>query len=77
MEEWVNIVKLAKKRSTSLIFYQRNYSIYKYAVESTKMNAILVKFCSIIIEQVHYPRRWLKILDIIIEKGKGLVFGKL
>ena len=38
---------------------------------------ILVEYCNIIIKNEFYPLRWLKILDIMLEKGKGLVIGKL
>ena len=29
------------------------------------------------IRKSFYPSQWIKILDIVIEKGKGLILGKL
>ena len=41
------------------------------------MNTILVNFYNLIIKQNFYSIRWLKVLDIMIEKGKGPVIRKL
>ena len=32
---------------------------------------VLVQFCNVIIKCNHHPRRWLKVTDVVIEKGKG------
>ena len=77
LEEWKFVVGKAKKRSTSLIFSHRNYAMYKCVVGLERMNAILVRYYSMIIRQRYFPSRWLKILDIMIEKGKGPIVGKL
>ena len=77
IDQQISVVKKAKKRSASLIFSQRNYAVYKCVIKSEKMNFILMKFYNTIIEQMYYPTRWLKILDIMLEKGKGPVLGKL
>ena len=41
------------------------------------MNKILLIFYNTIFKRGIYPKRWLKVLDIIFEKGKGLILGKL
>ena len=41
------------------------------------MTKILVVFCNTIIRHGIYSKRWLKVLDIILEKGKGPILGKL
>jgi len=56
-EEWIKVVNQAKKRSISSIFLKRNYSIYKCAVGSEKMNYILIKFYNTIIKKVYYPKQ--------------------
>ena len=37
----------------------------------------MIKFYNIILEKVMYLEKWAKILDMIIEKGKGPILGKL
>jgi len=41
------------------------------------MTYILVTFYNILIKNGYYPKRWLKILDTMLGKGKGWVIGKL
>ena len=41
------------------------------------MTQILVTYYNILIQNGYYPKRWLKILDIMLSKGKGMVIGKL
>ena len=41
------------------------------------MTAILVEYYNILIREGYYPKRWLNILDVILEKGKGPIIGKL
>jgi len=76
-EEWKEKVKKAKKSSASSIFSQRTYAIYKCALESERMTNHLVAFYNILIEKGYYPKRWQKITDVILEKGKGPRLGKL
>ena len=40
------------------------------------MIAIFLMLYNIIIKECYHPQWWLKIVDITIEKGKGLVLGK-
>ena len=51
--------------------------MYKYALESEKMTSILVRFYNTIVKKGYYPKRWIKLLAIILEKGKGPIIGKL
>ena len=41
------------------------------------MIEILVNFRNIITKEEYYFKRWLNIIDIILEKDKGLRWGKL
>ena len=76
-EEWIEVVKKAKKQSTSSIFSNRTYSVYKCALDNENMTNILVQFYNTLFTHRIYLKRWLKILDIILEKGKGPILGKL
>ena len=61
----------AKKRSASSLFSRRIYSVYKCALESDRMMGILVTILNIFLKRQYYPRCWLKLVDVILEKGKG------
>ena len=41
------------------------------------MTDLLVSYYNLITKNGHFPKRWLDILDVMIEKGKGMVSGKL
>ena len=75
--DWEKVVKRSKKQSASSIFSKRIYANYKCALGCKRMTKILVTYYNILIEKGYYPRRWLKILDTILEKGKGMILGKL
>ena len=75
--EWSKVVRKAKKRSASSVFSNRTYSVYKCALDCEEMTKILIKFYNTIIKKQIYPKRWLKVLDIILEKGKGPILGNL
>jgi len=75
--EWEDIVKKSKRRSASSVFSQRTYSIYKCALESKKMIKILLMLYNILLRKGYYLKRWTKVLDIILEKGKELVISAI
>ena len=77
IEEWQQAVKRAKKRSASSIYSKRSHAIYKCALNSLRLTLVLIRYLNIIIKNQYYPERWMKTLDVIIEKGKGPVLGKL
>ena len=77
IKEWKFIVVKVKKRSALSIFSYFNYAICKCAIGSDRMNKILIKYYNLIIKQYHFLSRWLKILDIMIEKVKEPIVGKL
>ena len=52
------------------MFSMRDYSVHKFALESDRVVADLVKFHSIVIKHDEYPSRWLKVVDVMLEKGK-------
>jgi hypothetical protein len=51
--------------------------VCKCALESDRVVAVLVKFYNIVIKYNHYPSRWLKVVDVMLEKGKGPRLKKL
>ena len=71
------MVKQSKKKSSSSKFSSRTHAACKRALGSELMTLVLVKNCNIIVKASHYPARWRKILDAILEKGKGPMIGKL
>jgi len=74
-EKW-KIIK-SKKNSVSSLFLNRTYTIYKYALNSIRMTAILVSFYNMLLKEGYYLNRWMNIVDATLEKGKGPVLGKL
>ena len=56
-ERWSKVVKDSKKRSASLIFSKRTYSVYKCALGLEKMTLILVMFYRIVIKNRYYLKR--------------------
>ena len=76
-EQWIKEVKRAKKQSASSIFSKRTYSVYKCALDSSRMTFILVTLLNIFLRRCFYPSRWIKLSETILEKGKGPVIGKL
>ena len=75
--DWEKVVKRSKKQSTSSIFSKHTYATYKCTLGCERMTEILVTYYNILIEKGYYPKRWLKILDAMLEKGKGMILGKL
>ena len=71
------MVKNSKKNSASSVFSQRTYAVYKCALDSDRMMAILVRFYNILLKNEYFPKHWLNILDVMIGKGKGMILGKL
>ena len=64
--------KKTRKRVVLLLhFSRRDYAVCKCALECERIVEVLIKFCNVIIKHNHYPKRWLKVFDVVIEKGKG------
>ena len=76
-EEWIKTVKKVKRKSASSIFSKRTYGFYKCALESNNMTKILVLFYNAVLKKGYYLNRWVKLLAVILEKGKGPIIGKL
>ena len=70
-------MKRAKKQSASSIFSKRTYSVYKCALDCDRMTSILVILLNLFLKRCYYPNRWLKLVDTMLEKGKGPIIGKL
>ena len=71
VNEWKQVVRKAKKCSTSSMFSMRDYSVHKSALESELIVEALVQFYNNIIKCNDYPKIWLKVADVMIEKRKG------
>jgi len=59
------------------IFSKQTYATYKCTLGSERMIEILVTYYNILLKNGYYPKWWLKILDIMLGKGKGIILGKL
>lgn len=77
IEEWEKVVKKSKKQSASSMFSKRTHAVCKCALGSERMTQILVSYSNMIIANRYCPTRWLKMLDAILGKGKGMIIGKL
>ena len=49
----------------------------KCRIESEILTTILLRYYNTIIQREFYPEYWLKVLDMMLDKGKGLIIGKL
>ena len=76
-EEWIRVVKKVKRKSASSKLSKRNYSACKCALESNKMTKTLVSFYNAVVRKGCYLKRWVKLLDVTLEKGKGPIIVKL
>ena len=76
-DEWIRVVKKVKRKSVSSMFSKRIYSIYKCALESTKITNILVRFYNTVVRKGYYLRHRVKLLAVILEKGKRPIISKL
>ena len=61
----------------SSVFSQRTCSVHECALESEIMTGTLVTFYNLVMRSGRYLKRWLKILDVMLEKGKGPLLEKL
>ena len=76
-KEWRHIVIKRNSNSSSLIFSKQAYTIYKILLCRDYITMLLFRFYNVLIKRKYFILRWIKILDIIMEKGKGLILGKL
>ena len=77
IEEWRTVVMQSKVRSCSSVFSKRTHAACKCAFHRTKLTKLMVDLYNAMIREEYYVKRWIKILDVIIEKGKGPVIGTL
>ena len=77
VDDFVSVVRKAKSRSTSSIFSERTYATYKCLICFPKLTALYVKFLNLVIQKKHVLNRWLDIVDVVLEKGKGPRLDKL
>lgn len=46
-------------------------------LSSEKVTNLLIRYYNCIMRAGYYPDQWRRILDVIVEKGKGPILGKL
>ena len=71
MNEWKQVARKAKKTQHIIYVSRRDHVVHKCALESERMVEVLVQFHNVIMKHNHHPKRWLKVVDVVIEKGKG------
>ena len=69
---FVTPVKQLKKQSVSSIFSRHMYAVHKCAILYDRIRMILILFYNTILKQRYCPKRWQKILEICIKKGRAL-----
>ena len=73
MEVYSTISKIIKHK---LYIFKVKLCIIQ-VLHSNIITSILVRFYNTIITRNYYPKRWLQVLDVMLEKGKGAVIRKL
>ena len=59
------------------MFSNRNDSIHECDLESERLTKIIVSYYNLLISNEQCPKIWANIVNIMLEKGKGPVTGKL
>ena len=59
------------------MFSRRDHAVCECTLECERIVEVFVQFCDVITKHNHYPRHLLKVVDIVIEKGKGPRMSKL
>ena len=77
MKDWRIVVKGSNKNSVSSVFSQRTYVVYKLVVDNEEFMDMLIMFYNLAIAKGIVLNRWRYVLDTMLDKGKGLVLGKL
>ena len=67
----------SKKISTSSVFSNRNHAMCECTLGNERLTKELVSYHNPLISNQCCPIRWTKVLNTMLEKGKGLVLGKL
>ena len=76
-KDWMKVAQQSKKQSDSSKLSSRACAVHKCALGSESMTTILLTCRDAIAKAGCCPKRWRKMLDAILEKGKGPVIGKL
>ena len=77
LEDWKYVVKKSKRKSVSSVFSRRTYVVYKLVNDNDEFLEVLLLFYNLALKKGIILKRWQDILDIILEKGKGPLLGKL
>ena len=59
------------------MFTKQAYSAYKCVLDSLRMIFILAALLNAFLEQWHYPKHQVRLVETTLKKGKGSIIGKL
>ena len=59
------------------MFSNRNDPIHECDLERERLTKIIVSYHNLLISNEQYPKIWANIVNIMLEKGKGPLVGKL
>ena len=76
-DEFIKVVRQAKRKSTSSLFSKITYPVYKCLIHSDELTDLFIRFLNITIKNGHICKKWLDIVDVILEKRKGSRFDKI
>ena len=71
------MVKRSKRKSVSSVFSRRTYVVYELVNNNKNFLEVLVLFYNLVLKKGIVLKRWQDILDVMLEKGKGPLLGKL
>ena len=77
LEDWKYAVKKSKRKSVSSVFSRRTCVVYELVNNNDEFLEVLLFFYNVVITKGIILQRWQNILDVILEKGKGPLLGKL
>ena len=77
IEDWRAVVAKCKSKSMLSVFSKCTYMVYKIIARNNRFMYVLLLFYNLVLKKRIVLNRWRNILDVILEKGKGLVLGKL
>ena len=73
----MKVVKRSKRSSALSMFSQRTCAAYECTLDAERMTDVSVSCYNLLMKNGHFPKRWLDVLDVMIEKSKGMALGKL
>ena len=75
--DWRKVVKQCKRKSVSSVFSKRKHVVYKIVAQNERFMNVLILFYNLVIQKGIVLERWRNVLDVMLEKGKGPILGKM